>query len=145
MSRRTYPAVPRVGVGAVVMKDDAILLVRRAKPPGQALWAIPGGVLKLGETLQEGAAREIREETGITIKVGKPIYVFDFIERDKAGRVLYHYVIIDLIGKYLAGEINAADDAAECRWVRPEECRNLPLSESTVSLLEELRFLVPEG
>ena len=77
VSGNAYPAFPRVGVGAIVIKDDKVLLVQRGVEPGLGLWAIPGGTLKLGETLQTCAAREILEETGITIAVGECIYVFD--------------------------------------------------------------------
>ncbi|HOJ50943.1 MAG TPA: NUDIX hydrolase [Syntrophales bacterium] len=140
---RIYPSFPRVGVGAVVIKDGAILLVRRAAPPGEHLWAIPGGLLKLGETLKEGAEREIKEETGITIIAGKPVFVFDFLEKDAQGQIIFHYVIIDLEGEYVTGTIQAADDAADCRWIRPEECEHLPLTRSTRKLLKEIKF-IPE-
>jgi len=143
MDSRRYPPVPRIGVGAVVMKDGAVLLVCRRKPPGEALWAIPGGLLKLGETLKEGAEREIKEETGITIRAGRPLYVYEFLERDPRGQLLYHYVIIDLQSEYLTGTLRAADDALACRWVRPEECRHLPLTAGTEALLQELHFLPP--
>lgn len=142
---RSYPVEPRVGVGAVVIRDGAILLVRRAAPPGQHLWAIPGGLLKLGETLKEAAEREIKEETGVTIQAGKVIYVFDFIERDEEGRIAYHYVIVDLKGEYVEGEPLPGDDAADCRWVKPEECATLPLTRSTRRLLEEISFIPPGG
>jgi len=139
--QRKYPLFPHVGVGALVIKEGKVLLVRRAAPPSEGLWAIPGGILKVGETLQEGAEREIKEETGITIRAKEPIYTFDFIEKDGEGNVVFHYVIVDLEGEYLHGQIRAADDASDCRWVSPEECNRLPLTKSTRKLLEEKLFL----
>ena len=79
MSKREYPEVPRVGVGAIVIKDGKVLLVKRAAPPNKNMWAIPGGMLELGETIQEGAEREIFEETNIRIRAGKPIFTFDLL------------------------------------------------------------------
>ena len=81
MSNKEYPDFPRVGVAAVVTKNNRVLLVKRGVPPSKGLWAIPGGNMKLGETLKETAEREILEETGIVIEAGDPIYAFDFIER----------------------------------------------------------------
>lgn len=136
-----YPGQPRVAVGAVVRRGDAVLLVRRAKPPNEALWAIPGGSVELGETLQTAAEREILEETGITIRAGRPVYIFDVIDRDAAGRVRYHYVITDLLADYVSGDPTAGDDALEARWVTAGELRELPVSASTLELLrDELGF-----
>ena len=122
-------------MGAVVFKDGAVLLVRRRRPPNQGLWAIPGGSLELGETLQEAAEREIREETGITVRAGKPVYIFDVIERDENSRVRYHYVITDLMAEFVRGHPVAQDDAIEARWIRPADLETLPVSETTVDLL----------
>jgi 8-oxo-dGTP diphosphatase len=141
MSKREYPEFPRVGVGAIVIKDGKVLLVRRAAEPNKDLWAIPGGMLELGETLQEGAEREIFEETNIRIKAGKPIFTFDLLERDPEGRVHFHFLIVDMEAEYLAGEIKAASDALDVRWVTSEECRILSVSGNTVRMLEELGFI----
>lgn len=141
MSRREYPDVPRVGVGAIVIKDGKVLMIKRAAPPNQNLWAIPGGMLELGETLQQGAEREIFEETGIRIRAGKPIYTFDFLQRDPDCRLHYHYVIVDMEATYLAGDIRAADDALDARWIEPEECRILPVSKMTLKILRDMGFI----
>ncbi|MBN2688089.1 MAG: NUDIX hydrolase, partial [Deltaproteobacteria bacterium] len=96
MSKKDYPDRPRVGVGAVVIKERKVLLVRRGIPPSEGLWAIPGGHVELGETLQETAEREILEETGIVISAGEPIHTFDLIERDESERIRFHYIVVDV-------------------------------------------------
>ncbi|MCX7816005.1 MAG: NUDIX hydrolase [Syntrophales bacterium] len=141
MERREYPDRPVVGVGAVVFKDEKVLLVKRGVPPRKDLWAIPGGSVKLGETLKESAVREVWEETGITIEVGDIIYVFDLIERDKNGKICYHFVVIDFLARYISGEVKSGDDASEARWISREECLHLPLSENTEKLLRKQGFI----
>ncbi|MDA8123881.1 MAG: NUDIX hydrolase [Deltaproteobacteria bacterium] len=141
MSRREYPDSPRVGVGAVVLKEGRVLLVRRGVPPNCGLWAIPGGGLKVGETMREGAEREIREETGITIRAKEHVYTGDLVDRDAAGRVRFHYAVIDYAGEYVCGEVKGADDALEARWVSPEELADLPATKTTLQILRELGFI----
>jgi 8-oxo-dGTP diphosphatase len=140
MSKREYPESPVVGVGAVVIKDGKVLLVKRGVDPKKGLWAIPGGSLKLGETLQEGAEREIMEETGITIRAKEPVYSFDFFERDGDGRVRFHYVIVDMMADYIGGEVQGADDALEARWVSPDELKYLEVSRNTLKILDSLKI-----
>ncbi|VFM95648.1 MAG: ADP-ribose pyrophosphatase [Candidatus Kentron sp. G] len=132
---RIYPTQPIPAVGAVVFKDRSVLLVRRSQPPNQGLWAIPGGRIRLGETLRMAAEREIWEETGVRVLARHPIYIFDVIDRDEEGRVRYHYVITDLLADYLAGSPTAGDDALEARWITSEELDSLPMSEETMKLL----------
>jgi len=127
---------PQVGVGAVVFRDGAVLLVERRHPPCSNEWAIPGGKVRLGETLQQAAEREILEETGIRIKAGEPVYAFDLIERDSAGNVQWHYAIIDLQAEYLDGEVRAGDDAAAAAWIRPEELAGITVNTTTRKLLQ---------
>jgi ADP-ribose pyrophosphatase len=132
---------PRVAVGAVVIHHHRILLVRRANSPGQGDWAIPGGVVKLGETLAQAAEREIREETRLSVKAGTPIYAFDLIERGRNGQILFHYVIIDLMADYKGGELHPSDDALDAGWFSPEELKGIKLNESTRKFLKEIKFL----
>ena len=131
-----YPNEPVVAVGAIVFDNDRVLLVRRGQPPSQDLWAIPGGKVKLGESLQEAAEREILEETGITIRARQPVYTFDYIERDGSSRPRFHYVIIDLVADFVGGEIRPGDDAADVRWVAAAELNDLSVSSKTVHLLK---------
>jgi len=139
-TKREYPECPRVGVGAIVIDGNRVLLVRRGIPPSRGLWAIPGGGVEIGETLAAAAEREILEETGIRIEAGRPVYTFDFIERDDSGNVRFHYVIVDLAARYLKGEVRAADDAADARWLTWEELRDLPVSRNTLRVLREIGF-----
>ncbi|MBW2356087.1 MAG: NUDIX hydrolase [Deltaproteobacteria bacterium] len=117
----TYPNHPRVAVGAVVVRHRQVLLVRRRKAPARGLWAIPGGRVRLGESLRQAAEREILEETGLTIRAGEPVLTFESIHRDDGGRVRFHYVIVDLAAEYVAGEIRPADDASDARWFSRDE------------------------
>ncbi|HPA15525.1 MAG TPA: NUDIX hydrolase [Desulfobacterales bacterium] len=132
-----YPDLPRAAIGVIVFKEDKILLIRRGKAPSEGMWAVPGGSVKLGETFQEAAEREIREETGLTIRAREPVFTFDVIQRDNHGRIRFHYVIVDLIADYLYGEPKAGDDALDVRWVSSGELKCLDVSKTTRKVLRE--------
>jgi ADP-ribose pyrophosphatase len=133
----SYPQTPRPAVGAVVFKDAAVLLVQRAKAPAMGMWAIPGGSVRLGETLQAAAEREVLEETGVVIRAGEPVLVFDTIQRDERGIVQYHYVIVDLVADYVSGAPRAADDAADARWVTQGQLAHMKVNPATLRLLRD--------
>ena len=136
-SNLTYPTHPVVAVGAVVIHNHRVLLVKRNHPPNKDTWAIPGGKLELGETLQQAAEREIKEETGIIIKAKDPVYTFDVIERDSENQICFHYVIIDLIAHYISGTPKAEDDASDAGWISPYEMSTLSVNPNTYLLLKE--------
>lgn len=113
-------AGPAVGVGAVVVHEGRVLLIRRGKPPLQGRWVVPGGTVELGETLEEAVIRELREETGLEVRPLELVTVFDRILRDDRG-VRYHYVIIDYWCERVAGTLRAGDDALEAVFVAPQD------------------------
>lgn len=137
MSTHEYPDSPQLAVGAIVMRKNKVLLVKRGRPPGEGLWAVPGGRVKLGETLKEAVEREVKEETGLIIRARNPVYAFDLIERDEEGRIQYHYVVVDLLADYIKGQPSPGDDALEARWVTFEALRDLPASRTTREVLRK--------
>ena len=126
--RREYPDNPLAGVGAVIIEEDRVLLVRRATPPLLGEWSLPGGVLECGETLREAVAREAREETGLLIEPGEMLGVYERVIRDDARRVRYHYVLIDFLCSVVGGDIKAGSDAADVRWFTRDELPALNLA-----------------
>ena len=123
-------------MGAVVFRKNRVLLVKRGKPPARGTWAIPGGSVHLGETLAQAAEREVREETGVVIRAGAPVYTFDVVERDERGAVRFHYVIVDLAAEYVSGEPRPADDALDARWFAAAELEHLQVNPATRDLLK---------
>lgn len=127
--KREYPDRPLVGVAAVVVRDDGhVLLVRRDREPGKGRWGLPGGLVELGETLTQALRRELREECGIEIEPGQVLGIIEPRVRDEQGRLRFHYVIVDFLALYRGGELRAASDASDARWVPPEELAAYPLS-----------------
>lgn len=118
---RRHPTRPIVCVGAVVIDGNRVVLVRRAQPPLQGEWSLPGGVVEVGETLEEAVAREVLEETGLVVAVGTVVDVLDRIHRGDDDRVEYHYVVIDYLCTLRAGSLTASSDAADARWVHETE------------------------
>lgn len=132
---REYPEHPLVGVGAVIIENSRVVLVKRAHPPLQAQWSIPGGVLEVGELVRDAAIREAGEETGLTVEPGELLGVFDRVLRDGKGSVQYHYVLVDFLCRRLSGELTAAGDASDARWFTREELPALNLAEDTLEVI----------
>ena len=133
--KREFPEVPLVGVGAIIIEDARVVLIKRLHPPLQAEWSIPGGVLEVGELVREAAIREAREETGLTVEPGELLGVYDRILRNPEKRVQYHYVLIDFLCRRVAGYLFAASDAAEARWFTRDELPALNLARDTVDVI----------
>jgi 8-oxo-dGTP diphosphatase len=134
---RAYPARPVVGVGAVVVDGDRVLLVRRAHPPLQGEWSLPGGAVEAGETLEAAVSREVFEETGLQVDVGPVAGVVDRIHRDEAGRVEYHYVVIDYLCRARGGQLACASDASDARWVAVAGLDAFNLTESASRIIDK--------
>ena len=124
-------------MGAIVFHQNKVLLVKRGTPPNAGQWAIPGGRVHFGETLQQAAEREILEETGIQIQAGKPVFAFDVLQQDMNANCQLHYVVIDLAADYLSGEPVAGDDADEASWVSAAEFDQLDINPLTRQLLRD--------
>jgi ADP-ribose pyrophosphatase YjhB (NUDIX family) len=126
--KREYPDSPLVGVGAVIVDQSRVLLIRRGTPPLLGEWSLPGGVLECGETLRDAVVREAREETGLTVETGEMLGVYERVIRDDARRVRYHYVLIDFLCRAVGGDLKAGSDAADVRWFTREELPALNLA-----------------
>jgi 8-oxo-dGTP diphosphatase len=135
--KREFPESPLVGVGAIIIEENRVLLVKRAHPPLQAQWSIPGGVLEVGELVREAAVREAREETGLIVEPGDLLGVYDRVLRDAEHHVQYHYVLIDFLCRRVGGELLAASDAAEVRWFTREELPALNLAADTQDVIQK--------
>ncbi len=139
MARREYPEAPIVGVGAVILDDNRVLLVRRGLEPLKGEWSIPGGALELGETLEAGVRREVAEETGLAVDTRAIVEVLDRIVLDE-GRVRYHYVLIDFLCVPVGGSLMPGTDAVDARWVAHEELNShgiYRLAPATVAVIEK--------
>jgi ADP-ribose pyrophosphatase len=136
--RREYPRAPLIGVGAVAIKDGKILLMKRAFEPGKGKWSVPGGLVEVGETLSDACAREMEEETGIKIHVLELINAYDMIVPDEAGKIRYHYVLIDFLVKPIGGTERSSVEVLEMKWVTYEETRLMDMTSSARKALQEL-------
>jgi len=136
---REYPDRPIVGVGAVILDGERVLLVRRGNEPLKGEWSLPGGGVEVGETLETAIAREVLEETGLEVVVGPMIDVLDRIRVDPDGRVRYHYVLIDFVCRPTGGTLCCATDAAEATWATVAELPQFALAEATLTMIEKAR------
>jgi 8-oxo-dGTP diphosphatase len=133
---RKFPDRPFVGVGAVIVHEGRVVLVKRRFEPLAGQWSIPGGAVEVGESLESCVAREMAEETGYVVEVGPVIEVLDRITHDESGRVLYHFVLIDYLCWPIGGELRAGSDVAEAVLAEPSELVQYELAEKAVSVIE---------
>jgi 8-oxo-dGTP diphosphatase len=134
---REFPERPIVGVGAIVLDGDRILLVRRANEPLKGEWSVPGGAVEVGETLAAAVAREVREETGIDVDVGPIVDVLDRISLDADGRTRFHYVLVDFVCRPTGGTPASGSDADAVAWARVSEMREYGVADGTVRVIEK--------
>jgi 8-oxo-dGTP diphosphatase len=124
-----------VGVGAIIVRDDQVVLVKRGRAPLAGEWSIPGGLLEVGETLRQGAEREAQEETGLSVRATELLGVFERLVPDEEKRIRYHYVLIDFLCEVVSGELKAAGDAADARWFLLDELGGVALPNDTANVI----------
>jgi 8-oxo-dGTP diphosphatase len=135
---RAYPPAPVCAVGAIVFRGDAVLLIQRGKPPAQGKWSIPGGAVRLGETLETAVIRELSEEVEMDVKplwVGK---VVDRIYKDSEGKIAFHYIIIDYVCEERAGQPQAGSDASDAGFFEVEKLDEMDMTEGTAEVIREV-------
>ncbi len=126
--KREYPPRPIIGVGAVIMRNDQVLLVKRGSEPGKNQWSVPGGLVELGETVHDTVAREVKEETSLDVEVHGLIDVVNNIVHDEEGRLRFHFVILDFFALRKGGKLQAGSDVREVKWVPLSQVKELNLT-----------------
>jgi 8-oxo-dGTP diphosphatase len=137
---REFPDAPRVGVGAVILDGERVLLARRGRAPSLGKWSIPGGLVQLGERLEDALAREIEEESGLRVRVLGVCGVIDRVVREQ-DRIRYHYVIIDYAAEPVSGQLQAGSDAAEVRWVTMNDLGQYDTTDGLADMVRRARAI----
>ena len=134
---RRYPSLPMVGAGAVVHKDGHVLLIRRKYPPNAGRWAIPGGLVELGETTSAAAAREVKEETGLSVRIERLLDVGTDLHRDEGSRIEYHFVLVDYSAVPVAGRLKLNSESSAWGWFSEEKTRRMDMSRGTRAVIRK--------
>ena len=137
VDNRRYPRRPIIGVGAIILKRDRILMAQRGKEPLKGWWSLPGGALETGESLADGVCREVREETGLEVRPLGILQVFERIMRDASGTPEYHYVLIDYMCRITGGDLRPGDDVCAVEWVKRRNLPKLRITEGTLGVIEK--------
>jgi ADP-ribose pyrophosphatase YjhB (NUDIX family) len=139
---REYPKRPLVGAGALILRDGKLLLVKRGAQPGFGKWSVPGGLVELGENVQDAMVREVKEEVGFDVEAVKLTDVADTITLDNDGRVQYHFVVVNFIARIVGGELKTGTDILEAKWVPVEEVEKVNLTSSFRAFFEKHKLEV---
>lgn len=139
---RCYPKTPLLGVGVLVQNHGNVLVVQRGQAPAKGEWSIPGGLVEIGESLEQAAHREVMEECNIRINGLKRLDLFEYIEKDGKNLIKHHYVVVNFLATFAGGNLAATSDIDAARWVKIEEVWSLPCSESIIKLLRRVRKLL---
>lgn len=134
---REYPERPIVAVGGVVIHGGQVLLIRRGQPPMKGRWSIPGGIVELGEALADAVARELKEETGISVRVLELIEIYEKVARDEAGAAQYHFVILDYRCEFVEGTVHAGGDVTAVAWVGESELAKMGLTSAALRVIQK--------
>lgn len=134
---RRYPRHPLLGVGALILDRDRILMAERGGEPLKGWWSIPGGLVETGESLEEAVCREVREETGLRVRPLGVVKIFERIMRDAKGAAEYHYVLIDYLCRMTGGALRAGDDVSRVEWVRRRDLSGMHITEGTPGVIEK--------
>ena len=132
---REYPDQPVVGVGAVIVRGDRALVIKRGHEPRKGEWSLPGGLVELGESLVDAVRREIKEETDLDVAPGPIIETFDRVHRDEQGRIRYHFVIVDFVCWSDVGDATPGSDAEAVAWIRAEEIESYRINSHAAEVL----------
>lgn len=141
--KRAYPEMPVCAVGAMIFQDNRILLVKRGRPPAIGQWSLPGGVVNLGELLENAVIREVWEETGLSVKPLRLGQAVERIIKDDQSRIHYHYIILDYVCTVLEGTPCASSDALDVRYVNIDSLNELDLTEGTAQVIREVFESLP--
>jgi len=142
--RREYHNFPILSAGGIIIIDDKVVIVKRKTEPDSGKWTIPGGAINVGEKIRDGLRREIFEETALEVKVGNLIDIAEKIFKDNEGKIIYHYVILDYICKYISGSMKASSDAEELMLVKMDDLDKFELVNGTMRVIEKTFDLVKQ-
>lgn len=145
MSERKYPLAPRIGVGIVVLLNGKLLLVKRINAPSNNMWTLPGGLVELGETVEDAVKREALEEIGLSIEIDCLLDIVDFIERDQKSRIRYHYILLDYLTFAVSGRLRPGTDVSDIKLVNAKELANIKIPQITQAFLKKhIDEILPE-
>lgn len=139
MLKKQYPKRPVVGVGAIILDGEKILLEKRKNAPGKGKWSVPGGLVELGENIEQAVIREVKEETGLEVYEPRLVDVVNYISLGERGAVIYHYVIVDYLVTVKSGKPKAASDAEDLKWIPFNEVEEYDLTKSFRSFFRRNR------